>query len=150
MANPNVNLSDLNNKPDLNFLNLLNSENSKDSHDFVNTDNLDSPYSSNKFLCSYLDEMDFAAKYCNSNKLSIMSLNIQSLPAKFQDLVDFVNFCEIKNCKPDVICLQEIWNLQNDSVFNLKGYQPPYFKTRKKHRGVGLEYMLLMVYPSKF
>ena len=52
--------------------------------------------------------MDELRKYRNA--ISVLSLNIQSLNAKYNELCIFVDELYTKlNCAPSVICLQETW-----------------------------------------
>jgi exonuclease III len=43
-----------------------------------------------------------------------MSLNIQSLPAKFNDLKTFTSLLQISKSEPDIICLQELLQFPAD------------------------------------
>ena len=55
----------------------------------------------------------------NSEKITVFSVNIQSLPAKFSELSEVVNkFVSA----PDVICLQETWQIMDNSFFPLANY----------------------------
>lgn len=58
------------------------------------------------------------------NSFSIISLNCQSLRAKFEDIVLLIDELNDKGCRPSTICLQETW-LNNEvdiSAFNIDGY----------------------------
>jgi hypothetical protein len=102
-----------------------------------NTDDdsdLDSnPYLTSSFKCEYIDETDFCSKYSTCNKFKICSLNVQSLHAKHTELLSFINSLEFENCRPDIICLQEIWQIRNVDVLKLPGYQNLLFKTRENN-----------------
>ena len=70
-----------------------------------------------------------------------MSVNIQSLPAKFNDFCSFIYSLQKGNSAPDIICLQEIWRIQGPEFFNLDGYHPIIYKCRhvnKQGGGVGI------------
>ena len=133
-------LNNLNTNPSFNFCNsLLNSDlYSLNSHD----DNIDdSPYSNLQVQCNYLDENQFASKYFYSNKFSIMSFNIQSLPSKFNEFQELIQNFQINKCEPDIICLQEIWQIVNSSAFSLDDYNPIEYKLRSNSTqggGVGI------------
>ena len=60
----------------------------------------------------------------NTNSFSILSSNIQSINAKFNELEMFVEDLRSINFKFSVICLQETWKADNDdfSQFFLDGY----------------------------
>ena len=108
--------------------NLFNSDlHSLNPHD----DNIDdSPYSNLQVQCNYFDESQFVSKYFNCNKFSIMSFNIQSLPSKFNEFQEFIQNFQINKCEPDLICLQEIWQLANSSALSLDDYNPIVYKLR--------------------
>ena len=133
-------LNNLNTNPSFNFCNsLLNSDlYSLNSHD----DNIDdSPYSNLQVQCNYFDENQFASKYFNSNKFSIMSFNIQSLPSKFNEFQELIQNFQINKCEPDIICLQEIWQIVHSSAFSLDDYNPIEYKLRSNSTqggGVGI------------
>ena len=60
----------------------------------------------------------------HGNKLSILSSNIESINAKFNELELFVEDLRTQNIEFNVICLQECWLSENDdlSLCQLKGY----------------------------
>ena len=65
----------------------------------------------------------------NHDHFSVLSLNIRSLPSKWNCLQDFLRSSFPKNY-PTVICLQEIWNKPVYDNFALSDYHPFHFKTR--------------------
>ena len=101
MANPKFSLGNLTSDPNFDFIQcLLNSEENNDnSFDFINDDQ--SPYSSAVFNCSYVSE-DALTLPCTPKTLTIMSLNIQSLTAKFTEFKDFIAQLAINNSLPDI------------------------------------------------
>jgi hypothetical protein len=113
----NLSIGGLTANPNFDFINNINS-NSNDDHGSLNffDDNVDSPYNPNSFNCSYVD----INTLCNSNNhpknLSFMSLNIQSLPAKYSELKDLLDFTASTNFLPDIILLQEIWHVPDDGI----------------------------------
>ena len=71
----------------------------------------------------------------------LMSLNIQSLPTKFNEFSPFINELFFQKCAPDIIALQELWQLNDASIYKLNGYQKLVFKSRAakiQGGGVGL------------
>ena len=137
-------LENLTNSPDFNFLhNLHNSLPIDDGIDF-NFNNFfanDSPYFEKNLSCTFLDEIDFCNLYSNNSKLSLMSHNVQSLPAKFSEFCSFITQLGTKKCNPDIICIQETWQLGDESLYNIAGYQKPCFKLRSPSTqggGVGI------------
>ena len=66
---------------------------------------------------------------------------VQSLPAKFSEFSLFITQLGMKKCNPDIICIQETWQLGDESLYNLQGYQKPCFKLRSSFTqggGVGI------------
>ena len=98
----------------------------------------DSPYNNIKLQCSYLNEYQFIEKYKNLNELSFMSFNIQSLPSKFSELQILIQLLQFHRCAPDVILLQEIWNIIDPSFFHIEGYHPIIYKSRTLSQGGGV------------
>jgi exonuclease III len=134
------NLDDLVRDPSFNFLFKLNcgDDPNEQNHDFLSTDLNDSPYARSSFHTNYYDVSQFSEKFCNNNKLSLLSLNIQSLPAKFEAFKELIMDLTLKNCTPDVICLQETWNVIDANLFALPGYQPLLFTNRSSSQGGGV------------
>ena len=61
----------------------------------------DSPYVESSLLCQYLKTL--------KSKFSIMTLNIQSLNSKFDELISFLSNLNEQDTVFSVICLQETW-----------------------------------------
>ena len=72
---------------------------------------------------AYYDETEFSKLLNKKAGLTILSVNIQCLNAKFDDLEYFIDRVNITN-PISVICLQECWLKDNDNVsmFNLTDY----------------------------
>ncbi len=123
MTNPVFALHNLTNNPSFNFINnLLPLEDS----DF----DLNSPYELNNFDCQYSDLSNYVKSFANNTNVSIMSLNIQSISAKFSDFKELIVTLSKSNMSPDVICLQELWNFHSHLNFSLPGYSKLIFKLR--------------------
>ena len=60
---------------------------------------------------SYYDTDSFKKLITNHNIFSVLSLNIQSINAKFSELETFVEELQNSQFKFNVICLQECWIL---------------------------------------
>ena len=122
--------------PNFNFLSKISSnENEEDDFLFNNPDF--SPFSETEFVCSYIGSDHFRNNnLCND--FSVLSLNIQSLPAKFNELNDMLNELSSSNFTPDVICLQEIWQIIDPSLFPLSNYHTLELNTRKNAKGGGV------------
>jgi len=142
MASARFGTGDLGSNPDFDFINKLRLNNNDDEPDFLNTEDTDSPYCNEKFNCQFLDETAFVTKYANNNSLSIMSLNIQSLPSKYRELCEFIDLCSDNNCIPDIICLQELWHVVDPDLFRINGYQPLIYQCRRNSQGGGVGILL--------
>ncbi|MBM3939212.1 MAG: endonuclease/exonuclease/phosphatase family protein [Sphingomonadales bacterium] len=123
-VNPNIH-NDIIADPEWNFVSRIVNSNDSDTDFFT-----DSPYSNIEFNCSYVSESQFTIQTVTVNKFNVLSLNIQSLQAKFESLKLFINYLSSSKREPEIICLQEIWRIESNSEFNLPGYQPLIFKTR--------------------
>jgi exonuclease III len=78
---------------------------------------------------SYID-MDTILEYVNTNKnnFSIMSVNIECINTKFEELLTTIAFLkESKHFSFSVICLQECW-LQDDTEEDVTQFQIPGYK----------------------
>ena len=72
----------------------------------------------------YLDSDSLAKQWPERNHFSIISLNIQSLNAKFNKLTAFIRLMETLNVSFSAICLQETWvKDQNETeLLKIDGY----------------------------
>ena len=133
-------LGNISSNPQFDFLNNLNVLNNDQSEafNFLNTDDSDSPYNLSTFHCNYYDEIEYCKTFKSEKRLSIMSLNVQSLSAKFSDLKDFLELLSCNDSSPDIICIQETWNILDCNMFLIAGYQPPIFKCRNLSHGGGV------------
>ena len=62
-------------------------------------------YSNINLSCSYTEVENL--KNLDSTKFTVMSLNIQSLPAKFNDFSELLTEFSCFDSCPEIICLQE-------------------------------------------
>ena len=83
-----------------------------------------SPYSESTFQTSYIDLQSLSNIISKNSNISILSLNIQSLAAKYSELKDLIITLSPTNSCPDIICLQEIW-----SVMDADQFSPPWLPT---------------------
>ena len=72
----------------------------------------------------YYSETDFSKLLQKKDGLSILSVNIQCVNAKFDEFQAFVDRINVKS-PINVICLQECWLKHTDNVtmFSLAGYE---------------------------
>ena len=76
---------------------------------------------------SYHSESDFSKHISSKGGLSIISISIQYVNAKFDEFQAFIDRINVKNLF-NVICLQECWlkDYDNVTMFNLAGYEMVY------------------------
>ena len=129
---PIYSLDNFANDPKFNFLNTL-SENTDAEEDNLSYEFSDSPYHNHNVLCSYIDESKFTSTYKNSNNFSYMSLNIQSLPAKYTEFNELICNLNVNCCAPDIIALQEIWQIQDPAIFPMPNYNLIEYKCRRNN-----------------
>ena len=114
----NINMSDLRNNPEFDLLEKM--RNNAFMNDILDSDELnDLPHDSIEFNCNYAEDETFLSDINPADNLSFFSLNIQSLPAKFTELKDLLVLLDYDF---DVICLQEIWRLNDADLYNIPGY----------------------------
>jgi hypothetical protein len=104
----------------------------------VDDDDPVNPYNDNTFLCSYFDESEFKNRIVHNPCLSIMSLNIQSINAKFNEFSSLIKSLQHGKCEPDIICLQELWKVHNPDLICIDGYHPIILKSRTVTQGGGV------------
>ena len=137
MDNNIFSINNLSVNPDFDFLNTLLNQDGTDNED----DFSESPYVSTNISCTYIDPIDYSNSFKNLKNISILSLNIQSLSAKFSDLKELIYILSCSNCSPDIICLQEIWQINSEADFSIPGYSNLVYKTRSNNvqgGGVGI------------
>ena len=120
--------------PRFDFLNRILNSDQDDESLFFNTEF--SPYNEINIHCSYIDPQHINT--LNNNCLSVLSLNIQSLPAKYSEFSEFINELSSTGDGPDAICLQEIWQLNDPSLFPLNGFNLIEANSRNSARGGGV------------
>jgi exonuclease III len=104
---------------------------------------LNSPYSNSEISCEIYDTANFTSTFSNSKNFSMMSLNIQSLQAKFSEFEEYIYELSRNNCNFDVICLQELWRLNDPDFFDLNNYQKLVFKSRQSNvQGGGVGFFI--------
>jgi Endonuclease/Exonuclease/phosphatase family len=128
--------------PKFNFINNISAKSKDDIYgnhlSFLDAEDLDFPYNSNSFSCNYIDVDQLPEYICPINNIVIMSINVQSLASKFDELYDFLQLCSQKNTLPDIILLQETWSIVDGNLFNIKGYHPLILKCRSRGQGGGV------------
>ena len=117
---------------DYDFLNILSNQISID----------ESPYADTEVECNYYDETQFISKF-KSNKLhSMLSLNIQSLPAKYTEFSAFISDLNSNDFSFDFIALQELWTLHDSTIYTLPDYHNIVHKSRPARQGGGVGFFI--------
>ena len=62
----------------------------------------------------------------SGKKLSILSLNAQSINNKLQKIRDLTH-----TCKPTIVAIQETWGKNSLTDYSIKGFHPPAIHPRK-------------------
>lgn len=86
--------------------------------------------------CVYYDETSYVRSFSNSNKIIIMSCNIQSISAKFVEFNNLIDKMAEGKAKPDIILVQESF-VQDLSQFNIRGFKAVLNPRPKGSRGGG-------------
>jgi len=106
------------------FVNIINQSVTPCIGNFTNSDEDETPYAESSFDFCYMDETAFCSQYKNNGKFLVMSLNIQCLNSKFNELRQLVSNMLYHNCAPDIICLQETWQIPNIELLSIPNYFP--------------------------
>ena len=127
-----ISVSDLKNDANYNFISIVNGDQDnlylKDNYNEISS----SPLNDFNFNCDYYDEHETIAKLALSKgTLTCLSLNIQSLPSKYNEFLDLINQFSSNNIHFDIIALQELWTINDPDIFAINGYKF-IFKSRKK------------------
>ncbi len=131
-----IGVSKIEGDPKYNFLSKFTEE--TDNDNLFSNENLEaSPYNEVDILTSYVD-INQLANYANNKMLSVISINIQSLPSKYNDLTEILVDLKSHNICPDVICLQETWQVPDPTLYPLPDYHPLIIQTRTNSRGGGV------------
>ena len=118
---------------------------------FINTsqcDLVEEFYIENNISCSYYDEDIFCKKEQIKKQFLCVSLNIQSIAAKFNEFQIFLNHMFSQRVFPDVIAIQETWSIHHSGDFKIDGYNL-FTKTRTNGRGGGVGIYVKQKYITK-
>ena len=86
---------------------------------------------------TYQSENNFVSNIRNFSGLNVLSLNIQSLPSKFEELKIFLDRIEKSGGNVSVLILQEIWDVSIPNLFFIKDFEL-FTNTRKTSKGGGV------------
>ena len=112
---------------------MLNENNNglQGEHKISSQDN-DTGSDTNRFDCKYLEIEEFQDKFSSlSNSFSTFSLNVRSLPGKWDSFIELITDLNSKQFNFSMICIQEVWNVPNYFKTDITGYKPIECKLRK-------------------
>ena len=97
-----------------------------------------SPYELNDLTCSYWSADTLAQNISQSKSNLVLHLNTQCLPAKFDNLVTFLNLLSSNEKLPFVLALSETWLCDfNENSFPINGFNPIVSEIRKDNSARG-------------
>ncbi len=131
-------LAELITDPKYDFLSQFSSESDDISNYEIFNEANDNPYESLQISCDYYDENEYSLKYRNRKNFSMLSLNIQSLLAKFNEFRELLSHFDSAACSPDIIFIQETWKKFYPTHFSLHNYSPLEFICRDNRQGGGV------------
>jgi hypothetical protein len=126
-----INIATLNLSAELDFFTLYNRL-------YRDLDINDDPYYGINMSSSYHDSASLSTMCINRKSSVFLSINIQSLMSKHEQLVLEIADLEQKNIVIDVIALQETWDIKYPELVVLDGFNPVIFKRRRGMRGGGV------------
>jgi len=115
---------------------------------YLGNDSETNPYLAKDIKTSFTDFDEFSKMYKNCKTPIILSLNIQSLHSKFNDLKNLL--LSLCNQKTNVvaIALQEIWQIPHSDMLNIPNFTFV-FKQRTQCRGGGVAFFIHNDYSFK-
>ena len=113
---------------------VLNYLNSNQNFDLINNNPFLEPFRDIMPECKYVN-IDTLSNNLSKNNSFCMSINCQSLKAKYTALTNLIDDMGAKSIHPSLICCQEIWN-SDHSFNNIPGYKF-FHESRKKGQGGG-------------
>jgi hypothetical protein len=122
---------------DLQFMNNRNDLKFWEQYDRIYKDNVlnDDPYFGLNIDCRF-HTVESLASFAKGP--IYISINVQSLLSKYDQLVEFINELYAAKISIDVIAVQEIWDICYPELVNIPGFQTLAYKTRRNMRGGGV------------
>ena len=100
------------------------------------------PYEGINIDSLFYDEDSFVAKFQKRDNPVFFSINIQSLPSKFEKLKSFIVAVTNKGIQIDLIALQETWEIKYPKLFIIPGFQQLVYVNRTKGAGGGVGFYI--------
>jgi hypothetical protein len=126
------NLTAINSRNDLNFFGNYNQI-------YRDAELNDDPYFGIEITCNYNDVSSLASI---SEGPLFLSINVQSLHSKHEQLVQLLLDFKSLNISVDVLAIQEIWEVRYPELLSLPGFKPLIFKKRRNMRGGGVGFYI--------
>jgi hypothetical protein len=128
-------------------LNILNRRAELDfftSYNVIYQDNMvnDDPYFGVNLHSQYHDIKSLSKLHESQKRPIILSINIQSLQSKYEQLCIEINELLSKKVEIDAIVLQETWNILHPELLNIKGFKPLLYRNRRGMRGGGVGFYI--------
>jgi hypothetical protein len=123
-------LTVLNNELNLDFIMTLNSLPNYDPDTCI--------YENIMIDSSFYDVDSFTSKFKNSKQPIFLSVNIQSINAKNDNLKEIITKLNANNIPIEILALQETWAVKYVNLIDLPGFQRLIFKNRTVGRGGGV------------
>jgi hypothetical protein len=106
---------------------------------FEDTELNDDPYFGLNIQCKYHDIKSLSETV---KEPIFLSINIQSLQSKYDQLLEFIFNLSNANIIVDAIAVQEIWDIKYSDLVNIPGFRPIVCKTRQDKRGGGVGFYI--------
>ena len=95
----------------------------------------------------YFDIDTFTKAFKKTNKPIFLSINIQSLMSKIDNLKALISQCSNNNVSIDVIAIQESWKIHYPELIQIPGYNF-FHQDRSKSNGGGVGFYIKQSYPT--
>ena len=135
MLNVNEDLDTLNNSVDHDFFTMFN----RVYHDTHVDDN---PYIGLNLSSKFYDIPSLSSDVSIVGKPIYLSINIQSLQSKYEQLLAELSEIENKGIYVEIIALQEIWDVRYPELYIIPGFKPIILKKRQGMRGGGVGFYI--------
>jgi hypothetical protein len=125
-------------------IDILNARNDLDLLEHYNrvyrdNDLNDDPYFGLNVNCKFYDVTSLSAAI---SEPIFLSINIQSLLSKHDQLVQFINELSNSHITVDAIAIQELWDIRYPELVSIPGFKPLIFKKRRNMRGGGVGFFI--------
>ena len=112
------------------------------NRDYYDDEVNDDPYFGTQCVSKFYDVLSLSSEEFIRMSPIFLSLNIQSLQSKYEQLR--TEMCEFssKNIQVEAIALQEVWDVRYTELFPLPGFKPLLCKKRRDMRGGGVGFYI--------